>query len=41
MYKWLLIDYDMVNQRLNLFMIFLLKFSKKRLKTNIFTKENF
>ena len=41
MYKRLLTDYGMVNQRLNLFMIFRLKFSKKRLKTTILTKENF
>ena len=41
MYKRLLIDYGMINQRLNLLLIFQLKFSKKRLKTNILTKENF
>ena len=41
MYKRLLIDYGMINQRLNLLLIFQLKFSQKRLKTNILTKENF
>ena len=39
MHQRLLIDYGMVNQRLNLFMIFRLTLSKKRLKINTLTTE--